>query len=279
MSNDDDMVSNPTDNETFEDVIDVRLSRRGVLGGGLAVAAASALGGIESIVQAVPAAADDEDHDDDRHRPRPLLGFGGIPVSTLDEVVVPGLHRPPADPVGRSRLPPSRLSAGRVELGGRTGQAVGHAQRRRRVLPDGRLAPRPARAEQRVHRRRAAVHRRRGWLDRREDGQVAERPRRVHHRDQATSSRRLAGGATLQVRPPHHCELTDPHRRSGGGRRAPVHERGSHRQAGARHVQQLRHGLHTMGHLPRLRGELQRVLPQDGGATPAEARYGINAVS
>jgi len=89
MSNDDDMVSNPTDNETFEDVIDVRLSRRGVLGGGLAVAAASALGGIESIVQAVPAAADDEDHDDDRHRPRPLLGFGGIPVSTLDEVVVP----------------------------------------------------------------------------------------------------------------------------------------------------------------------------------------------
>ena len=43
----------------------------------------------------------------------------------------------------------------------------------------------PARPEQRVHRRRPAVPRRHRELERREDGQVAERPRRQHHRASA----------------------------------------------------------------------------------------------
>lgn len=81
MSNiDDDIISNPSGNETFEQVVSIRLSRRGFLGGSLAVGAAAALGGIGSLLHAVPAEA--------RHRGS-LLGFQGIPVSEADAVVVP----------------------------------------------------------------------------------------------------------------------------------------------------------------------------------------------
>ena len=77
--NDHDIVSNPSRNEHLDDVIAARLSRRGFLGGSLA-ATALALGGVGTLVKAVPAQA--------RSR-RPLLGFTGIPVSTADAVVVP----------------------------------------------------------------------------------------------------------------------------------------------------------------------------------------------
>jgi len=78
---DDDIISNCSDNETFQDVVDARLSRRGVLGGGLAAAVTASLGGVGSLLTAVPASA--------KHEKGPLLGFQGIPVSAADEVVVP----------------------------------------------------------------------------------------------------------------------------------------------------------------------------------------------
>ena len=48
-------------------------------------------------------------------------------------------------------------------------------------------------------------------------------------------------------------------------------QRGSDRPARARHAQQLRDGLHALGHLPRVRRELQRLLPQDRHADAARS--------
>lgn len=83
MSNiDDDIISNNSNNETFEEVVAVRLSRREFLGSGLAVAAAASLGGIGGLLNSVPAAAHGRWQG-------PLLGFESIPVSIADTVVVP----------------------------------------------------------------------------------------------------------------------------------------------------------------------------------------------
>jgi secreted PhoX family phosphatase len=78
---DDDPISNTSNNLHFEDVVQQRLTRRDFLGGGLGVAAAASLGGVGSLLHAVPAEA--------RGQQGPLLGFQGIPVSTADTVVVP----------------------------------------------------------------------------------------------------------------------------------------------------------------------------------------------
>ena len=93
---DDEGVSNTSGNEHFQDVLDARLSRRGFLTGGLATATTVALGGVEALLQAVPAAAqeteDAEDTDariEGRGSRRPVLGFESVPVSSADEVVVP----------------------------------------------------------------------------------------------------------------------------------------------------------------------------------------------
>ncbi len=80
---DDDIISNPTNSETFEEVIEKRFSRRGFVGGLLAAGAITALGGVDSVLAAVP-----------KRTPagstaNPLLGFQGIPVSELDDLVVP----------------------------------------------------------------------------------------------------------------------------------------------------------------------------------------------
>jgi secreted PhoX family phosphatase len=80
-NHDDDNVSNLSENQTFDEIVASRLSRRGFLGGGLAAAAALSIGGVGSLLNAVPVAA---------NGPRkPLLGFTGIPVSSADSVVVP----------------------------------------------------------------------------------------------------------------------------------------------------------------------------------------------
>ncbi|MGH9900727.1 MAG: PhoX family protein, partial [Pyrinomonadaceae bacterium] len=78
---DDDNVSNLSDNETFEEVVAARVSRRGFLGGGLAAAAALSFGGVGALLKAVPASVS--------KRGGALLGFEGIPVSSADAVVVP----------------------------------------------------------------------------------------------------------------------------------------------------------------------------------------------
>jgi uncharacterized protein len=94
---DDGGVSNPSDNEHFQDIVRARLSRRSFLTGGMAAAAAVSLGGIEALLNAVPALAQDttedaEDDDDQRERGegrRPSIRFDSVPVSFADEVVVP----------------------------------------------------------------------------------------------------------------------------------------------------------------------------------------------
>src|SRR5918999_6271109 len=79
-SHDDDSISNPSSNETFQEIVAARISRRSFLGGGLATAGAISLGGVDSLLQAMPA------HGGSR---KPLLGFQAIPVSAADTVVVP----------------------------------------------------------------------------------------------------------------------------------------------------------------------------------------------
>lgn len=74
---------NESRNESFEEVLEKRLSRRGFLEGSLATAAGVSIGGVGALLKAVPADADA------RRSRRPLLGFEGIDVSTLDTVVVP----------------------------------------------------------------------------------------------------------------------------------------------------------------------------------------------
>ena len=78
---DEDIVSNRSNNPSFEEIIEARLSRRGFLGGSLAATATIALGGVSALLKAVPAAA--------QKNGEPLLGFQSIPISTADSVVVP----------------------------------------------------------------------------------------------------------------------------------------------------------------------------------------------
>ncbi|MGQ0541319.1 MAG: PhoX family protein [Blastocatellia bacterium] len=78
---DDNIVSNTSNNKTFEDVVEERFSRRNFLKGAAAAAALTSVSGsVGSLLAAVPAKANGG---------RPLLGFTAIPVSTADEVVVP----------------------------------------------------------------------------------------------------------------------------------------------------------------------------------------------
>lgn len=81
---DDGIVNNDSANETFEQVLAARLSRRQVVGGGVAAAVASTLGGVGSLLSAVPAQALPN-----QGGRKKLLGFSGIETSAADAVVVP----------------------------------------------------------------------------------------------------------------------------------------------------------------------------------------------
>jgi uncharacterized protein len=78
---DDDEGCNKSNNQSFQEVVEARMSRRSFLGGGLATAAAFSLGGVSALLKAVPASADPI--------AGPLVRFQGIPVSDADTVVVP----------------------------------------------------------------------------------------------------------------------------------------------------------------------------------------------
>jgi secreted PhoX family phosphatase len=82
---DDDIVSNFSDNPTFEEIVEARLSRRAAIGGGAATAVSATVGGVSALLNAVPAEATGSAY----YRRRPSLGFQGIPASTADEVIVP----------------------------------------------------------------------------------------------------------------------------------------------------------------------------------------------
>jgi secreted PhoX family phosphatase len=96
---DDEMVSNPSTNETLESVIDARLSRRTLLRGGLATAgAAVAFTGTDALVRTMPVHADGQHHHGygkgyGRPAGTPLLGFEGVAPSSEDTVIVPPGYR------------------------------------------------------------------------------------------------------------------------------------------------------------------------------------------
>ncbi len=95
-NNDDESISNPSDNKTFQEIVAARFSRRSFLEGGLAAAAgAMSIGGISSLLRAVPAHASPV---------VPLLGFSAIPVSSADTCGSGRLHRQGIDRVGGSRV-------------------------------------------------------------------------------------------------------------------------------------------------------------------------------
>ncbi len=81
---DDNVISNTSENETIHEVVAARLSRRAVIGGG--VAGAAALSGISALLDAVPAQARSAVGSAARST---SLGFTAIPVSSADAVVVP----------------------------------------------------------------------------------------------------------------------------------------------------------------------------------------------
>jgi secreted PhoX family phosphatase len=73
---DDDGISNESSNETFEQVVQARLSRRGLL---QSAGAISALSGVSALLASTPA----------RAQTASLLGFQGIAPTTADAVTVP----------------------------------------------------------------------------------------------------------------------------------------------------------------------------------------------
>jgi secreted PhoX family phosphatase len=79
------MNNNQTDNESFEEVATTGFSRRGFVKAGLATTGTLCFGGVESLLNAVPALP----LSNERALHGPLLGFKGIPVSAADAVVVP----------------------------------------------------------------------------------------------------------------------------------------------------------------------------------------------
>ena len=92
---DNDNGSNESNNETFQDVLDARLSRRGFLGGSLATAAGLTLAGASALLKAVPASASG------RPSRGPLLGFQGIGLDRRHRRRPCGLHRRSAGRLGR----------------------------------------------------------------------------------------------------------------------------------------------------------------------------------
>ncbi|MGH3752449.1 MAG: PhoX family protein [Pseudonocardiaceae bacterium] len=79
---DDDIVSNPTDNPRFSDILEAALSRRTIMIGGVAAAATTFLGSRSLAVADVAPVTGGGGQP-------PLIGFTGIATSTADTVVVP----------------------------------------------------------------------------------------------------------------------------------------------------------------------------------------------
>ncbi len=77
-----DTICNRSGNPTFQEIVEVRLSRRRFIGGGLATAATLSLGSVGTLLDVVPVSAKS------RLTTDPLLGFLPIAVSSADEVVV-----------------------------------------------------------------------------------------------------------------------------------------------------------------------------------------------
>ena len=79
---DENAISDASGNETIHDVVASRLSRRALIGGG--VAGAAVLSGVGALGEAIPAQAGGR-----VARPATELGVTAIPPSSADTVVVP----------------------------------------------------------------------------------------------------------------------------------------------------------------------------------------------
>ena len=96
----------------------------------------------------------------------------------------------------------------------------------------------------------------------------------------AGARHRRVGRGPLAAQPADHREHPDVVQRARPPGTARPHRRRPGRAAPARHDQQLLARRHALGHLPDLRGELQRLLPGRPGAYTAEqqaltSRYGV----
>jgi secreted PhoX family phosphatase len=160
-------ICNDSDNDTFEQVVAARLSRRNFLSGTLSTAAVASLGGVGALLSAVPTAA---------KKPEGLLlGFTGIDVSSDDTVVVPPGYTARVliawgDPVSAGLASAPNASNTAAEQAMQWGM---HNDGMVYFKING--SARASRTEQRIHRRRAAVFGRRDELESGEDEQVFER--------------------------------------------------------------------------------------------------------
>ena len=281
---DDDLVSNTSANETFESVVATRVSRRSLLRGGTATAgAAVALSGTDVLARAVPVHADGRRHH----------GYGKGYGPTGRRAVArlhghPGVQR-------RHGGRPRRLSRRRVDRLGRPGVGrprvqAGREQHRRRNRPSSGGCTTTASCTSRSTVRRSTASSSRTTSTPTTvccspTASPTGTPRRPPSRRTPTasaSSRSGAGAAHGKSYGRRGTHAGSPRRRrsrSAVRRRDTICSRRARprRHDSARHGQQLRDGLHAVGHVSRLRGELQRVL--QGSAAPATGtplqRYGI----
>ena len=165
-----------------------------------------------------------------------------------------------------------RRQVGRSDVVGLGSVRPGHARHRRRsgtgvrrqqrrhVAVRCRRPQRPRR-QQRVrqpqdHLRRRR-HRRAGERGRRPQGQG--RSRRLRRGDRA-DRRPLVDRRRFALQPPHHRRHPDAAHRTRGRPRSHEDRGGSDRDERPRHLEQLRKRTYPVGYLPRVRGELQRLL-------------------
>ena len=275
----DDISTNPTPGPCFNDIIERRATRRTVLATGGATAAATFL---TTALPGGPAAA----HGGTGRRRRHLLGFEPVPLSTADEVVVPvGYTARPFIPWGTpltGSLPafvpgtPPFVPAGNTAADQEQQVGMHHdgmhffARDERPPRPPPRPSthrPRPARGQPRVHRRGLPAHRHQhaagqDVLDRRHGPQVPGRPRRLGGGDRGGVARFLVRRPPVAAEPADHHQHADVLLRPRGRPPAGPHLGRPGRPRPGGHPQQLLARRDPVGHLPRVRGELQRLLPR-----------------
>ena len=229
-----DQGTNDSNNQSFEEVLEARISRRGFVGGGLATAAGLTLGGVSALLKAVPVSAQDG-------RTRSLLGFRGIQVSTADTVVVPRGYTAEVlvawgDPVSNGpefELDASNSAADQARQwgmhndglvyfpidGSRHGLLVQNNEYADEGLlfPDGVANWNAEKTEKSLNAHGVSI------IEIRRDSNHGghHRPRWSSHG--SPKRQRLGCGAPFEVRAPHHRPDADQNRRPGG-RRRPVED-------------------------------------------------------
>ena len=261
MHDTDDIGSNQSGNPHLQDMIDARIERRTFLGGSLAVAATGFFGSAAGAQPVEPVTGG--------RGGRSRLAFEAIAPSTDDAVRLPaGYEWQLLAPWGTPLLPGAAAFAEDASnTAAEQALQVGLQPRRHALLPAAavRQFARPAGRQPRVHRRQPDLHRRAGHGDHRrcrrsrEGRQGARRARRQRDLDPEESAdgcgpSSAATSATAASPARRPMAFSGPVAASH-----PMLQFGDHARA-ARHAQQLRPRLHALGHLPGLRGELERLL-------------------